>query len=285
VEKKNNEPFLIGFVADLIFQSRIDLSASHLGYKTIWIENLEQISTEDFQDMPRQYAEHLVGAGADLIENLTLWKPALLIFDLGNNRILWREWIALIKSAPATRRTPVLCFGSHVAEMTMIQARDAGADIVISRSRFFSDMDHFIEKYAQPIDYQSIDLNCKQLLSDRAIEGIELFNQGEYFEAHEVLEQAWKEDSTPGRELYRAILQVAVAYLQIERENYSGALKMFLRMRQWIDPLPDLCRGVDVEQLRQDAQAVRRRILELGRERIAEFDRGLFHPVVYSKEP
>jgi CheY-like chemotaxis protein len=238
VEKQENMPILVGFVADLIFESRIEHSASNLGYTMVWIEKSDQISSEDPHEMPRQYAEHLVGVGADLIDKLTRWKPALLIFDLGNDQIPWREWIALIKSAPATRRLPVLCFGSHVAEKTLMNARDAGANIVLSRSRFFSDLDHLIENYARPIDYQSLELTCNQALSDRAIEGIKLFNQGEFFEAHEVLEQAWKEDSTAGRELYRAILQVAVAYLQIERKNYNGALKMFLRMRQRIDPLP-----------------------------------------------
>jgi hypothetical protein len=47
-------------------------------------------------------------------------------------------------------------------------------------------------------------------------------------------------------EVYRAVLQVAVAYFQIERGNYNGAAKMFLRLRQWIDPLPDYCRGIDI---------------------------------------
>ena len=74
---------------------------------------------------------------------------------------------------------------------------------------------------------------------------------------------------------------MAVAYLQIERGNYNGALKMFLRVRQWIDPLPDLCRGVDVAQLRADARHVHESLLALGREGIGRFDRRLFKRVVY----
>lgn len=115
-----------------------------------------------------------------------------------------------------------------------------------------------------------------------AIKGIEQFNQREYFEAHETLEAAWNEDSTPGRELYRAILQVAVAYLQIERKNYRGAIKMFLRVRQWMNPLPDVCRGVDVKQLRQSAQKVHEKLSSLGTEGIAHFDISLLPPVVFS---
>jgi hypothetical protein len=72
---------------------------------------------------------------------------------------------------------------------------------------------------------------------------------------------------------------VAVAYLQIERGNYNGALKMFLRMRQWLDPLPAVCRGVDVAQLRRDARTARQALEALGPGRIHEFERGLFKPV------
>ena len=72
-----------------------------------------------------------------------------------------------------------------------------------------------------------------------------------------------------------------MAYLQIERGNYNGALKMFLRVRQWIDPLPDRCRGVDVAQLRADAKHVHESLLALGHERIGGFDRRLFKRVVY----
>lgn len=122
---------------------------------------------------------------------------------------------------------------------------------------------------------------CDEPISPLAIRGLELFNRGEYFEAHEILEDAWKQDRSAGRELYRSILQVAVAYYQIERGNFVGAVKMFLRVRRWIDPLPNLCRGVQVEQLRQDAEHVRQKLLELGPDKICAFDPTLFKPVVY----
>jgi predicted metal-dependent hydrolase len=122
---------------------------------------------------------------------------------------------------------------------------------------------------------------CDEPISRLAIQGIELFNRGEYFEAHEVLEEAWKEDKTAGRDLYRSILQVAVAYYQIERGNYVGAMKMFLRVRRWIDQLPGLCRGVQVERLRRDAARVRQRLFELGPDNIGAFETKLFKPVIY----
>jgi hypothetical protein len=86
-------------------------------------------------------------------------------------------------------------------------------------------------------------------------------------------------DQGPGRDLYRGILQVAIAYYQIERGNYRGATKMLLRVRQWLDPLPDVCRGVNIAQLREDAERVYTALTELGPDHINNLDRTLFRPV------
>jgi predicted metal-dependent hydrolase len=119
-------------------------------------------------------------------------------------------------------------------------------------------------------------------LSQLAIKGIELFNEGNYYDAHEELEEAWNEDQGPGRDLYRGILQVGVAYYQIERGNYRGAVKMLLRVRQWLDPLPDTCRGVNLARLKEDVRAVHEALTTLGPKSIDEVDRNLFRPVQYT---
>jgi CheY-like chemotaxis protein len=272
-------PLILCFIADLFFAVKVEDAAKRLGYQVEFIERTAQISTVE-QPLPeRQYAEHLVGPGAVLMEKISAWQPALIIVDLNNQQIPWQEWIALIKSAPATRRIPLICFGSHVDTKTIQAAKDRGADLVVARSRFTSALPELIQKYARIPDYEELDRDCRQELSQLALRGIEEFNRGEYFEAHETLEEAWNEDESAGRELYRAILQVAVAYLQIERQNYAGAVKMFLRVRQWIAPFPDRCRGVDVAALKTDAQRAYDHLVQLGAERVADFDRQLLRPV------
>jgi hypothetical protein len=155
-----------------------------------------------------------------------------------------------------------------------------GADLVLAREKFVHSLPKLILENARVLDLNGITASCERPFSEIGMEGISEFNRGAYFEAHELLETAWNTDTSPGRDLYRAILQVAVAYYQIERGNYPGAIKMFLRLRQWIDPLPDRCRGVNVAQLREDADQVYSALLLLGKPRISEFDRTLFKPVV-----
>lgn len=93
-----------------------------------------------------------------------------------------------------------------------------------------------------------------QQLPDLAAAGIQLFNQGKYFEAHEALEAAWRAEPGPVRELYRGILQVAVACHHLERGNLVGARKMMARSKRWLSPFSGTWQGVDVSQFKADSE-------------------------------
>jgi predicted metal-dependent hydrolase len=125
--------------------------------------------------------------------------------------------------------------------------------------------------------------DCRSPLHPRAIDGLELFNLGQYWRAHEALEAAWREESGPIRELYRGILQAAVVYLHVSRNNYAGAIKVYERCLRWLKPWPDQCRGVEVGLLRQDLGKVIQEIILLGPDRMTEFDLSLLKPVSYAR--
>lgn len=266
---------IFAFVTDLFTQPSIESTAAASGFQLRFIEGLPG----EGDSFPARPGEPLSGPAGDLVRSVSEARPALLIFDLSSTAIPWESLIAVLKSSAATRRVPILAFGAHKDAHTLKRAREAGADRVVARSRFMRAMPDLVLELAGRLDAQGLAAACRQPLSALARRGAELFNAGDYFEAHEILEEAWNEDRTAVRELYRAILQVAVAYLQIERGNYRGAAKMFLRLRQWIDPLPATCRGVDVQGLREAAYAVEAELLRLGEDGIHELDRSLFRPV------
>ena len=128
----------------------------------------------------------------------------------------------------------------------------------------------------------SLSLDCSSPLHPNAVLGLEYFNKGEYFECHEELETAWREEDGEIRDLYKGILQAAVTYLHVTRANYDGAIKVYKRSQKWLTKWPDTCRGVDVERLRQDLNAVIAEVRRLGPECLAEFDRSLLKPVLWS---
>jgi len=121
--------------------------------------------------------------------------------------------------------------------------------------------------------------DCTGTLHPRAREGLQLFNSGEYFEAHEALEDAWNAEQGDAKNLYRGVLQTAVVYLHITRRNYNGAIKVYQRSLKWLDGLPDICKGIHLGELRANAKKVMIEIQKLGVDKIAGFDIRLLKPV------
>lgn len=121
--------------------------------------------------------------------------------------------------------------------------------------------------------------NCSEALHPAARRGLELFNRGEYYEAHEALEDAWRADRGEIRTLYQGILQAAVIYLHISTNNYPGATRLYERCKRHLDPWPDTCRGIDIAGLRRDLSTVMAAVTRLGPEQLHQFDASLFKPI------
>ena len=123
--------------------------------------------------------------------------------------------------------------------------------------------------------------DCAGPLHPKAVEGLFLINKGHYFEAHEELEAARKDEKSQMRELYQGILEAAVTYLHITRGNYPGAVKVYERSMRWLKSWPETCRGVEVEQLRKDLYAAICEVRRLGADRLDQFDHALLKPVIF----
>ncbi|MBP9094657.1 DUF309 domain-containing protein [bacterium] len=61
--------------------------------------------------------------------------------------------------------------------------------------------------------------------------GIAEFNRQEFYECHETLEEYWLSLAidVPHKELIQGIIQIAVAFYHLRRNNVKGALKLLLR--------------------------------------------------------
>lgn len=55
-------------------------------------------------------------------------------------------------------------------------------------------------------------------------QGIDEFNQGEYYACHDTLEAIWMEAGEPHRTFYQGILQMAVALYHLSNGNGRGAV-------------------------------------------------------------
>ncbi|MCU0463526.1 MAG: DUF309 domain-containing protein [Anaerolineae bacterium] len=123
---------------------------------------------------------------------------------------------------------------------------------------------------------------CGDPLPDLAREAIAKFNAGEYYAQHDLLELLWAQTTDPVRELYRAILQVGIAYYHIGGGNHRGAYKMLKRALRWLDGFPPLCQGVDVADLKHNAEAALRELVRVGDD-LGGFDQSLIRPVRWAE--
>lgn len=120
---------------------------------------------------------------------------------------------------------------------------------------------------------------CKRPLHHEAERGLQLFNQGKYFLAHEALENAWRVETEPDRRLYQGILQAGIAFMHARNGNAQGVFSMYERSQRWLEPWPDHCRTIDIGQLKIDLQAMVDEVSLLGQERIQELNPNIF-PVI-----
>ncbi|MDA8792837.1 DUF309 domain-containing protein [Bacteriovoracaceae bacterium] len=63
-------------------------------------------------------------------------------------------------------------------------------------------------------------------------DGIELFNQEQFWECHEALEHIWLEDShDPIRLIYWAVIQVAATNIHVRDSNVTGAIGLLAKAK------------------------------------------------------
>jgi predicted metal-dependent hydrolase len=80
------------------------------------------------------------------------------------------------------------------------------------------------------------------------LKGIEHFNACDFFEAHEVWEELWKEYSGELRLFYKGLIQAAVALHHFGNGNIRGARKVYNSSRNYIAQYGPACCGLDVEK-------------------------------------
>ncbi len=89
----------------------------------------------------------------------------------------------------------------------------------------------------------------------RYVEGVNFFNDCEYFEAHEVWEDLWTEYQGPSRRFYQGLIQVAVCLHHFGNGNTRGAKKLFHSSTKYLSEYADQFEGIDLAKLRTELEA------------------------------
>jgi predicted metal-dependent hydrolase len=81
------------------------------------------------------------------------------------------------------------------------------------------------------------------------LRGIELFNQGKFFDAHEVLEDVWRASSHEEKKTWQGLVQVAVALHHYSTGNRVGMRSVLLRAMNNLAGHPPNFHGIEVARL------------------------------------
>jgi len=87
--------------------------------------------------------------------------------------------------------------------------------------------------------------------------GLELIRAGEFFEAHEELEDEWRDAPAGERDFLQGLVHVAVAWLHAGRGNRPGCERQLEKAAQRLDSYRPAHRGVDVDAVLEGVREAR----------------------------
>jgi uncharacterized protein len=94
-------------------------------------------------------------------------------------------------------------------------------------------------------------------------QGIDLFNEGRFFESHEAWEQAWLRSSGEEKLFYQGLIQAAAAILHAQRGNPDGIRSLWSKAIDKLDPLPANYMGIALDELRRSLQEFFEQVLNV----------------------
>jgi predicted metal-dependent hydrolase len=80
--------------------------------------------------------------------------------------------------------------------------------------------------------------------------GLEAFNSSEFFDAHELWEDVWRETPGPDKRYLQGLIQIAAAFHHYSRANLRGTRKLLEEGLLKLDTFPPSHRGLEIEPLR-----------------------------------
>lgn len=84
--------------------------------------------------------------------------------------------------------------------------------------------------------------------------GIELFNAGKFFDAHEAWEEIWLAEPEPEKTFLQGLIQLAAAFHHQARGNSKGLRSLLAAGLAKLGQFPEVHSGIALAKLRSDAE-------------------------------
>jgi predicted metal-dependent hydrolase len=109
--------------------------------------------------------------------------------------------------------------------------------------------------------------------------GIELYDAGHYWNAHEAWEQVWLEAPRELRAFYQGLIQITAAFVHVTRREYPGSVRLLEQGIEKLETYESPTLGVDVIQVVEGSRGAVARLRQLGEKRVGEFEMALVPPI------
>jgi len=102
-------------------------------------------------------------------------------------------------------------------------------------------------------------------------QGVEQFNQQEFYACHDTLEALWMDASEPEKRFYQGVLQIAVACYHLGNHNWRGAVILLGEGIARIKDYQPIYEGIEVTELLTQSVALLQALQQAGPEKITDF--------------
>ncbi len=96
------------------------------------------------------------------------------------------------------------------------------------------------------------------------IEALRLFNEQDFFECHDVLEELWSDIVGDQRRFYQGLIQIAVSLFHFGNGNLGGARKLYHSSREYLKHYPSPYMNLDLDKLLGDLTTCFQELLDAG---------------------
>ena len=99
-------------------------------------------------------------------------------------------------------------------------------------------------------------MNNLDKMSELFQRGLDEYNKGEYFEAHEAWEDLWSDYNFPDRKFVQGLIQLSVSFVHLENNNMNGAKSLLRKAREKFQLFSGIHRNINIDILLNEIKLV-----------------------------
>ncbi|MAP70490.1 MAG: hypothetical protein CMG22_01140 [Candidatus Marinimicrobia bacterium] len=99
-------------------------------------------------------------------------------------------------------------------------------------------------------------MNNSDKMSELFQRGLDEYDKGEYFEAHEAWEDLWSDYNFPDRKFVQGLIQLSVSFVHLGNGNLTGAKNLLKKCQQKFEDYNGMHRDINLSDLKSSIEAV-----------------------------